>query len=103
MRPTNSSMNSDASLVDLGQAQRLFDALPETYRLASLSPSYVAADAHRDPLLTPVFLVCRRGSGFLMHAVHEARVPHHDACDWQSAYGYGGPIVMDLEGVATVL
>lgn len=33
-----------------------------------------------------------------MHAVHEAAIPGTLETDWQSAYGYGGPIVVDLEG-----
>lgn len=88
------------SLVDLEAAQALFDALPAEMQWPTLSPDYVAADALRDPQLTPLFLVSREGGGLLMHAVHEARIPGMDACDWQSAYGYGGPIVHDMDAEA---
>lgn len=90
-------MDTELSLVDLGEAQVLFDALPAEMQWPTLSPAYVAADALRDPQLAPIFLVSREGDGLLMHAVHEARIPGLDACDWQSAYGYGGPIVHHME------
>lgn len=93
-------MDTELSLVDLEGAQALFDALPAQMQWPTLSPAYVAADALRDPQLTPIFLVSREGGGFLMHAVHEARIPGLDACDWQSAYGYGGPIVHDMDAEA---
>lgn len=94
-------MDTELSLVDLEAAQALFDALPAEMQWPTLSPAYVAADALRDPQLTPIFLVSREGDGLLMHAVHEARVPGLDACDWQSAYGYGGPVAhhMDTEAL----
>jgi serine/alanine adding enzyme len=94
-------MDTELSLVDLDVAQALFDELPAEAQWPTLSPAYVAADALRDPQLTPVFLVSREDAGFLMHAVHEASIPGVDACDWQSAYGYGGPIVhrMDTEAL----
>lgn len=93
-------MDTELSLVDLEAAQALFDALPAEMQWPTLSPAYVAADALRDPQLTPIFLVSSEGDGFLMHAVHEARIPGGDARDWQSAYGYGGPIVHHMDAEA---
>lgn len=93
-------MEPEFSLVDLAAAQALFDALPAEMQWPTLSPAYVAADALRDPQLTPKFLVSREGDGLLMHAVHEACIPGLDACDWQSAYGYGGPIVHRMNAQA---
>lgn len=93
-------MDTELSFVDLEKAQALFDALPAQMQWPTLSPAYVAADALRDPQLTPIFLVSRVGDGVLMHAVHEASIPGLDACDWQSAYGYGGPIVHDMDAEA---
>ncbi len=90
-------MSPEAALVDQADAQRIFDALPESMRIPSLSPGYVAADARRDPLLSPRFLVWRRGTAVLMHAVHEARIPGRDESDWQSAYGYGGPLAAEVD------
>ena len=93
-------MATEHSLVNLEAAQALFDALPAEMQWPTLSPAYVAVDALRDPQLTPIFLVNHEGDGLLMHAVHEARIPGMDACDWQSAYGYGGPIVHHMDADA---
>ncbi len=79
-------------LVDQTRAQEVFDSLPLDMQWPTLSPGYVAADALRDASLRPVFLVAQHDGGLLMHAVHEARIPGREECDWQSAYGYGGPI-----------
>jgi hypothetical protein len=91
-------MSHDALLVDVARAQQVFDELPEELRVASLSPAYVVADTARDPSLQPLFLLWRRGAATLMHAVHEARIPGEDACDWQSPYNYGGPLATALDG-----
>jgi hypothetical protein len=85
-------MSSDGALVSLAYAQRIFDALPAALQVSSLSPQYVAADARRDPLLTPLFFVWQQDSALLMHSFHESGIPGHGANDWQSAYGYGGPV-----------
>jgi hypothetical protein len=85
-------------ILELSQAQALFDALPPCRQWPTLSPAYVAADARRDPELTPVFLASRQQGGWLLHAVHEAPVPGAPQLrDWQSAYGYGGPLAHDLD------
>ena len=67
-------MDNERLIVDLDEAQALFDALPAEMQWPTLSPAYVVADALRDPQLTPIFLVSREGGGILMHAVHEARI-----------------------------
>jgi hypothetical protein len=90
-------MNLEATVADQADAQRIFETLPERLQLPSLSPTYVAADARRDPALVPRFLVWRRGPRLLMHAVHEAAVPGRHHSDWQSAYGYGGPLAAGLD------
>jgi len=90
-------MNEEFAVVDQQAAQALFDALPAEMRWPTLSPAYVAADANRDPALLPVFMASRQGDGFLMHAVHESPVAIVAGCDWQSAYGYGGPIAHGLD------
>lgn len=89
-------MSPEATIADLADAQRIFESLPERLQLPSLSPAYVAADARRDPALSPKYLVWRRGPGVLMHALHEAAIPDRDGSDWQSAYGYGGPLANGL-------
>lgn len=93
-------MKFESPRVDQAAAQALFDALPAFMRWPTLSPAYVAVDALRAPKSTPVFLVDRQGDGMLMHAVHESPIGNLDACDWQSPYGYGGPIAHSLDSQA---
>lgn len=83
-------------LVDVTTAQQLFEVLPAEQRWPTLSPAYVAADAVRNAVLQPLFLLARVDQGWLMHALHEAVINESNCCDWQSAYGYGGPLVHDL-------
>src|SRR5689334_10669680 len=91
-------MSCDGALVSQAEAQRIYDALPASLQVPSLSPAYVAADARRDAALRPLYFVWRRGPSLLMHGFHEAAIPDHDACDWQSPYGYGGPIALEVQG-----
>jgi hypothetical protein len=86
--------------IEPASAQALFDALPASMQVPTLSPAYVMADALRDASLEPVFVAWRRGDALLMHAMHESAVPGDDAVDWQSPYGYGGPIARDAKGAA---
>ncbi len=87
-------------IVDLPQAQAIFDGLPVHLRWPTMSPAYVAADAMREASSRPLFLVDRDGDGLLMHSVLESPVPDSPARDWQSAYGYGGPIAAGLDEAA---
>jgi hypothetical protein len=84
-------------MLDTAAAQALFDALPNALRWPTLSPAYVQADAARDPLMEPVFLAYREGEGVLMHSLMESAIPGAAGCDWQSAYGYGGPLAHGLD------
>lgn len=85
-------------LIDGTTAQDLFDSLPDAMRWPTLSPDYVIADARRDPALRPTFMADRGDDdALLMHSVHEAEVEGADVNDWQSAYGYGGPLVRGLD------
>lgn len=85
-------------LVDAVRAQAMFDSLPDHMRWPTLSPDYVVADARRDASASPLFLVDESDDGLLLHAVLESAIPDGSARDWQSAYGYGGPLVLGLEG-----
>lgn len=87
----------------LAEAQALFDVLPAHRRWPTLSPAYVAADALRDGALVPVFLCAHVDGGWLMHAVHEAVVDEGPHRDWQSAYGYGGPVAHGLSAATLEL
>ncbi len=87
-------------LLELSEAQAMFDRLPDPLRWQTMSPAYVAADALRDAASRPLFLADTEDEGLLMHCVLEAPVPDGSARDWQSAYGYGGPIACGLEGAA---
>jgi len=90
-------MSPEAAILDQVDAQRMFETLPARLQLPSLSPAYVAADARRDPGLSATFLAWRSGTRVLMHAVHESEVPGGRGSDWQSAYGYGGPLAAGLD------
>ncbi|MGZ5179943.1 MAG: hypothetical protein ACXWC2_05670 [Ramlibacter sp.] len=79
-------------VLDLEAACGLFDALPVRPRPATLHPRYVAADARRDPALTPVFLCVEAGAERWLHALHTTAVPGTDWRDASSPYGYGGPV-----------
>src|SRR5579859_3761125 len=95
-------MSYDGALVSQAEAQQIYDALPAAVRVPSLSPAYVAADARRDATLHPLFFVWRQGSAVFLQSFHEAGIPGHTASDWQSPYGYGGPLGVDLEEGALV-
>lgn len=43
------------------------------------------------PNVTPRYLLFRSGSAVLLHSVHEAAITG-GGTDWQSPYGYGGPV-----------
>jgi len=78
--------------ISLSDATGLYESLPAERRIATLAPAYVVADAGRDPCLHPVFVARRSGADFWLHAVHRARIPGETSSDFQSAYGYGGPV-----------
>lgn len=86
------------SLLDQSEAQILFTQLPPQLRLFTLSPAYSAADAQRNPALTPIWFVWREGQHFWLHGVHRAHVPDSNWMDIQSPYGYGGPLTNCEDG-----
>ena len=79
-------------VITASEAQALYETLPPHKRIATLSPLYVVADSKRDAGLKPTFLLYQRRSQFWMHSVHQGGVPNSDFSDFQSPYGYGGPI-----------
>jgi hypothetical protein len=74
------------------ESQEWFHRLPLARQISTLSPAYVVADAARDVSLTPLFLGYREDNFFWLHGVHCGRVEQVDCLDFQSAYGYGGPL-----------
>lgn len=84
--------------VDYTEAQSYFDMLPKHKRIATLSPRYVCIDALRDSSLKPTFIVFedKETHEFWMHSVHKSSVPYSDYFDFQSAYGYGGPVSLEI-------
>ncbi len=78
--------------IDVAEASGYFARLPAARRIATLSPAYVAADAKRDPLLEPSFLLYEDARGFWLNGAHLAAIPDTTHSDLQSAYGYGGPV-----------
>lgn len=75
------------------EAQARFERLPPDLRIASLSPAFAAADAHRDPALRCVHAVLEGGASEWIHSVHLLPLAGQ-AGSWgaTSPYGYGGPV-----------
>ncbi len=79
--------------LSLTEAESWFAELPPQRQITTLSPAYVHADAARDETLATLFLGYREGDAFWLHGVHRGTVvmaPEFD--DFQSPYGYGGPL-----------
>lgn len=76
----------------LSEAMDWFRQLPSKRQIASLSPDYVVADAERDPSLSPLFLGYQEGDAFWLHGVHQGKILDTGCWDFQSPYGYGGPV-----------
>ena len=78
------------------EAQARFEGLPSALGIASLSPAFAAADAHRDPTLRCVHGSLQGGDHEWLHSVH-LRPLAGTACGSgeygaTSPYGYGGPL-----------
>ncbi len=82
------------TLVSALEAQQVYDSLPDDSRYAHFSPAYILADAKRDPDLKPTFFLYREEGGIFYHGFHVGSVPGTAFFDIQSAYGYGGPLVL---------
>jgi len=80
------------NLLNQEAAQLLFNRLPHEKQIATLSPAFVAMDAKRDTELSPYYLAHTEGEYFWLHSVLKGSVPNSDFIDFQSAYGYGGPV-----------
>lgn len=79
-------------VIGYDEACAYFARLPDAQRIATLSPHYLAADAVREPNLTPVWLVYEKGEYFWLHGALKGVVPGTEFYDFQSPYGYGGPL-----------
>jgi hypothetical protein len=85
-------MSSDVSVLDLAAARNLFCQFPTDLQWPTLSPDYVAADSCREDHLKPIYFGLSADSGLFLFSMHQSQILDIDACDWQSPYGYGGPI-----------
>ena len=85
-------MADGVQVLDLDAACSVFEALPAQPRPATLHPRYVAADAQRDPMLSPLHLCVTSGGERWLHSLHTTAVPGTAWCDASSPYGYGGPV-----------
>jgi hypothetical protein len=75
------------------QASEIFQQLPARVRIPSAHPAYVAADAAELQDARPRYYGVQAGDNLFYHAAIERPVPGQDAVDFQSPYGYGGPIL----------
>ena len=85
--------------LSLADAQRWFEAMPPSLRVASLSPVFAAADAKRDARLQCRWLGVEEGERRWLHSLHLRPLPGDlgnpgDPGAWgaTSPYGYGGPL-----------
>lgn len=83
--------------LDNAQARLMFERLPNSQRLFTLSPEYVLADELRDEELQTVFLSYQEGDAFWLHGLHKASIPGTSYFDLQSPYGYGGPVTNNTD------
>jgi len=74
------------------EAAAAFDRLPPAQRIATLSPAYVIADARRAEGLEPCFVGTDGPDGVWLHGGHLCAIDGTDMVDFQSPYGYGGPL-----------
>jgi hypothetical protein len=79
------------------QSLALEEASPRFERFASvkaatLHPAYVAADATRNKILQPLFLLYETQGESWLHGLHLTDVPGTSIRDASSPYGYGGPL-----------
>ncbi len=78
--------------VSLGDAVKVFEAMPTEWQLASLHPHMVKIDAERDASFRPVYWYFSAGDRCLLHCFQLSDNPGLGIKDIQSAYGYGGPL-----------
>lgn len=85
-------MTVRTGLVEIEEAIKLYQKMPQSIQAGSLHPLYVQADAQRDEELRPVFWVYEKQENLLIHGFHLASIPNTEWQDIQSPYGYGGPL-----------
>jgi GNAT acetyltransferase-like protein len=83
--------------IDVVTASALYDRLPTSLRLATLSPNYVEIDASRSPDVQATYWCYQEAESFWYHGFHLAALPGVDGFDIQSPYPYGGPLSNSLE------
>jgi hypothetical protein len=83
--------------VSLEEARTCYATLPDSIRLATLSPDYLVADAKRDCTHHPTFLRFKNYGELFFHGFHQTQVPQTPFFDIQSPYGYGGPLSTTLD------
>jgi hypothetical protein len=83
--------------IDAARAGELFATLPAARQAPGLDPAYILADARRSGELNPVFWCHVEDDRVYLHGAHRAWVPGTDLHDFQSQYGYGGPVASSDE------
>lgn len=80
--------------VSYEEAITVFESIKEWEKVPSLHPDYVVTDAQRDNSLIPIFFIYKENSFLFYHAVHKVSIKNTGLFDFQSPYGYGGPIFL---------
>src|SRR6478752_913213 len=91
-RSWSKRMADGVQVLGTDAACRAFEALPIQPKPATLHPRYVAADAQRDSLLSPLHVCITSGGERWLHSLHTTTVPGTAWRDASSPYGYGGPV-----------
>jgi hypothetical protein len=88
----NTMVHSPLRALSLTEALACYGQLRLPLCPATLSPAYVAADASRNPALTPVHLHYQSQSAHWLHSLHLTDIAGSAWRDASSPYGYGGPL-----------
>jgi hypothetical protein len=85
------------AMLSVTEASEFFEALPPALQVPSLHPSYVQADAARDPGISPRYFCHREAGVSYYHGFHVSGIAGTGYRDIQSPYGYGGPVCTSCE------
>lgn len=84
-------------LTDYEEAVRIFQRLPLECQYATLHPRFVEIDSLRYESAEPVFFTYQEDRKLFYHAGLKIPIEGTSYFDFQTAYGYGGPVFIDSD------
>lgn len=84
-------------LTDYEEAVRIFQRLPLECQYATLHPRFVEIDSLRYKVAAPVFFTYQEDGKLFYHAGLKIPIEGTSYFDFQTAYGYGGPVFIDSD------